>query len=49
MVAINLGTNENRNLVLLRYEFFEGGCCYAALMRPKKVETRLQLQLQLGR
>ena len=21
------------------------GCCYAALMRPKKVETRLQLHL----
>ena len=29
----------------LRHSFFEGGCCYAALMRPKKVETRLQLQL----
>ena len=25
-------------------EFFLDGECYAALMRPKKVETRLQLQ-----
>ena len=25
--------------------FFEGGYCYAALMRPNKVETRLQLHL----
>ena len=25
--------------------FFEEGCYYAALMRPKKVETRLQLHL----
>ena len=25
--------------------FLEGVCCYAALMRPKKVETRLQLHL----
>ena len=40
MVARNFGENESRNLL-----FFEGACCYAALMRPKKVESRLQLHL----
>ena len=44
MVAGNLGENDSKNLVLLK-EFFEGGCCYAALMRPKMAEARLQLQL----
>ena len=40
----------SRTQVLLRDVlrfFFEGEdrCCYAALIRPKKVETRLQLQM----
>ena len=37
MVARNFGENLSN--------FFEGGCCYAALMRPNKIETRLQLHL----
>ena len=31
MVARNFGENE------VGIYFFEGGCCYAPLMRPKKV------------
>ena len=46
---INFGENEILQEILGRMKagiyFFEGGYCYAALMRPNKVETRLQLHL----